>query len=166
MSYNESSKSPLVPDNLVLNEVIGTAWYSIDSIIAAHDAGSLALSHTGLKCWEISLYTTEQLILNFVHVHQLWYNNRLSYYTSTKSWSGTIALKWCLSVPFQFSKSGSHKHVSIQSCTRVKRLTIGGKVLATDSCLKVSGNNNWLGSKGGYYQEYSAPGIMNNNYYL
>ena len=55
MSHNESLESPLVSDNLVLNEIIGTAWYSIDSIVAAHDAGSLAITHTGLECWEISL---------------------------------------------------------------------------------------------------------------
>ena len=72
MSHKESLESPLVPDNLVLNEIIGTAWYSIDSIVATHDAGSSALSHTSLKCWEISLYTMEQ----FAHVHQSYY-----YYT-------------------------------------------------------------------------------------
>ena len=80
MSHKESLESPLVPDNLVLNEIVGTARYSIDSIIATHDAGSSALSHTGLKCWEISLYTMEQYAS-----HILLYNNRLSYYTSTKS---------------------------------------------------------------------------------
>ena len=53
--YKESLESPLVPDNLVLNEVIGTAWYSIDSIVATHDTGYIALTHTGLKCWKISL---------------------------------------------------------------------------------------------------------------
>ena len=54
-TYKESLESPLVPDNLVLNEVIGTAWYSIDSIVAAHDTGYVALTYTGLKRWKVSL---------------------------------------------------------------------------------------------------------------
>ena len=55
VTYKESLESPLVPDNLILNEVVGTAWYSIDSIVATHDAGYVALSHTSLECWEVSL---------------------------------------------------------------------------------------------------------------
>ena len=69
MSHKESLESPLVPDNLILNEIVGTAWYSIDSIVATHDAGSSAVSHTSLKCGEIGLYTMEQ----FAHIHQSYY---------------------------------------------------------------------------------------------
>ena len=54
-THKESLESPLVPNNLILNETIGTAWHSIDSIVATHDAGNVALSHTGLECWEVSL---------------------------------------------------------------------------------------------------------------
>lgn len=55
LTYKEPSESPLVPDNFILDDTIGTAWYSIDSIVATHDAGSTALTHAGLKCWEIGL---------------------------------------------------------------------------------------------------------------
>ena len=54
-THDESLEPPLISDHLVLEEIIGTAWHSIDRIVAAHDAGTKALANTCLKCWEIGL---------------------------------------------------------------------------------------------------------------
>ena len=54
-TYKEALEAPLVSDYLVLDEVIGTAWHSIDRIVATHDTSSLSLTHTGLKGREIGL---------------------------------------------------------------------------------------------------------------
>ena len=54
-THNESLEPPLISDHLVLEEIIGTAWHSIDRIVTAHDAGHTALANTCLKCWEVGL---------------------------------------------------------------------------------------------------------------
>ena len=54
-TYNVSFKSPLLSDYSILEKLVGTAGHSIDSIVTAHDAGCIALPHTCLKCWQVSL---------------------------------------------------------------------------------------------------------------
>ena len=54
-TYNKSCKAPLVSSHLILKQSIGTAWDTIDCIIAAHDAGPLSHTGTGFKCWEVGL---------------------------------------------------------------------------------------------------------------
>ncbi len=44
VTYNEAIKVPLISDHFVLKEVIGTAWYTIDLIVAAHNTGNLTHS--------------------------------------------------------------------------------------------------------------------------
>ena len=54
-TYDVSFESPLISDYSILEKLVGTAGYSIDSIVTAHDAGSTGLPHTCLKCWQVSL---------------------------------------------------------------------------------------------------------------
>ncbi len=49
-SHNESTEAPLLSCDLVLNEVIGTTGYAVHSIVAAHDAGNIALPELPHAC--------------------------------------------------------------------------------------------------------------------
>ena len=100
-TYYESHVSPLISQDLILKEIVSTAGHTIDSIVAAHDTSHPSLLRTRLKGWEVSL---QIMIKGFNFLE--YYNTNLNVNcTSMRSWSAIIALKWCLSVPFQFSKS-------------------------------------------------------------
>ena len=56
VTYNVSFKAPLFSGYGILEELVGTAGHSVNSIVTTHDAGCIAFPHAGLKRWQISLH--------------------------------------------------------------------------------------------------------------
>ena len=129
MTYNVSFKTPFISSNLVINEIISTTRYSIDSIITTHYTTSFAISHTCFKGWEISLQGNDGRInwlnrwmvrldgcieemdllkLNRLmdgHYSSNWWTLIIVTCTSTKSWLLTLALKAWRLTPLKLSRS-------------------------------------------------------------
>ena len=128
-TYKESFESPLLPDNIVLDETIGTAWYSVDGIVAAHDTGSLALTHAGLKCREVSLHH----FYNYLSVTQRWFNsNSCQDFFLPQQNPDRIQLHWNGVCPFHSSFPNLHTH------THNNMLVNRGKMSAHAQCVSAA----------------------------
>lgn len=60
-THNKSIKVPLPSNNSVLKDTISTARYSVDCIIATHDASYLSNSYTRFEGWKISLLELREI---------------------------------------------------------------------------------------------------------
>lgn len=54
-THNKSIKFPLPPNNNVLKDIVSTAWYSVNCIVATHNATDFSNSYTRFECRKVRL---------------------------------------------------------------------------------------------------------------